>query len=287
MVRDSATVWTRREIADRILQGENLVIYRGQLLKIPQSWLQAHPGGALAILHFVGRDATDEIDAFHAEATLQSKVKNYIMGKAELSKNGLWEPMTPPVARGWARRGVPGKKGEAEWVREAHVHTKQDDDSLLSSEILLVSKDRKTKTSEEKAPTAESLKIPTATLSLEEQTEHSHAFWELHKRITAAGLYQTPYLTGYGPEVARYLSLYVLSAVAFAYGWYITSAFFLGLVWHQLTFTAHDLGHMGVTHNWAMDRIIGTFVADFLGGLSIGWWVSIILIPLVAVSHKP
>ncbi|KIM21540.1 hypothetical protein M408DRAFT_333402 [Serendipita vermifera MAFF 305830] len=182
--------------------------------------------------------------------------------------------MTPPVARGWVRRAVVSngsKRGEGEWVREAHAHTHQDDETLLSSEILLVSKDRAL--TDEVAPTAESLEIPPATLSLEEQAEHSRSFWELHKRITDAGLYETPYLTGYGPEVARYLSLYILSAVAFVYGWYITSAFFLGLVWHQLTFTAHDLGHMGVTHNWTMDRLLGIFIADFLGGLSIGWWV--------------
>jgi delta8-fatty-acid desaturase len=273
MARDISTLWTRCEIADRILQGENLVIYRGQLLRIPQSWLQAHPGGGLAILHFVGRDATDEIDAFHAEATLEKRVKNYIVGRAELSKSGIWEPMTPPVASGWTRRGKPGEHGQGGWVREAEVRTKLHDDSLLSSEILLVSPGEVAKPSKEVAPTAETLKPPPATLSLEEQMEHSRAFWELHKRIIDAGLYETPYLTGYGPEVARYFTGAIASAVAFSYGWYLTSAFFLGLVWHQLTFTAHDLGHMGVTHNWAMDRVIGTFVADLCGGLSIGWWV--------------
>jgi len=48
---------------------------------------------------------------------------------------------------------------------------------------------------------------------------------------------------------------------------------FLGLLWHQLTFTAHDLGHNGVTHNWVIDRILGVVIADLIGGLSIGWWV--------------
>jgi len=273
MVGDASTLWTRREIADRILKGENLVIYRGQLLRIPQSWLQAHPGGSLAILHFVGRDATDEIDAFHAEATLEKRVKNYIIGRPELSENGIWEPMTPPVATGWAHRSAPGKRGEGRWVREAGLRTKADDDSLLSSEILLVSTDKATRSSDEPVPTEETLKPPPATLSLEEQTEHSRAFWELHKRITDAGLYDTPYLSGYGPEVARYLVGVTASATAFVYGWYITSAFFMGFVWHQLSFTAHDLGHMGVTHNWVLDRLLGIFIADFCGGLSIGWWV--------------
>lgn len=261
------TVWTRQEIAERIVQGENLVIYRGQLLKIPHSWLQAHPGGALAILHFVGRDATDEIEAFHAEPTMASKVKNYLVGRVELNKSGSWEPLTPPVANGWMYRSKEGA-----WVREANVRTQEHDGSLLSSEILLVGVDAKEKGS---APTLESLQAPPPppSIRLDEQTEHSKSYRELHQRIIDADLYQTPYLTGYGPEVARYLLGAALSAFAFMHGWYMTSAFFLGLVWHQLTFTAHDLGHMGVTHNWVFDRIIGTFIADFCGGLSIGWWV--------------
>lgn len=266
--KGNETVWTRQEIAERILQGENLVVYRGQLLRIPDSWLSAHPGGALAILHFVGRDATDEIDAFHAEPTMERKVKKYIVGKVKLSKGGLWQPLTPPVAAGWVRKA--GKDGE--WTREATVRTQQDDESLLSSEILLVNKNRASNL-QEAAPTLETITPPPATISLDQHTEHSRAYRELHKRITDAGLYKTPYLTGYGPEVARYLIGSIISAVAYAYGWYLTSAFFLGLVWHQLTFTAHDLGHMGVTHDWVLDRLLGTFIADFCGGLSIGWWV--------------
>lgn len=266
--REAVTVWTRQEIAERILQGENLVIYRGQLLRIPHSWLQAHPGGALSILHFVGRDATDEIEAFHAEPTLERKVKNYIVGKVQLSKEGLWEPLTPPVAAGWVKRT--GRDGD--WVQEASVRTQAVDQSLLSSEILLVSKDA-SMDANQVAPTMDTITPPPATISLHQHTEHSKAYRELHQRITDAGLYKTPYLTGYGPEVARYLTGATLSAVAYWYGWYLTSAFFLGLVWHQLTFTVHDLGHMGVTHSWTLDRIIGIFLADFCGGLSVGWWV--------------
>ena len=55
-------------------------------------------------------------------------------------------------------------------------------------------------------------------------------------------------------------------------GWWATSAFFLGCFWHQLVFTAHDAGHMGITHNFHVDTVIGMFIADYLGGLSLGWW---------------
>ncbi len=32
---------------------------------------------------------------------------------------------------------------------------------------------------------------------------------------------------------------------------------------------------MGVTGNWNVDRLISIAVADFIGGLSVGWWVDV------------
>jgi len=39
-------------------------------------------------------------------------------------------------------------------------------------------------------------------------------------------------------------------------------------------FTAHDAGHLAITHNFVVDTLIGMFIADFCCGLSIGWWKS-------------
>jgi sphingolipid 8-(E)-desaturase len=266
-------VWTRDEIATRILAGDHLVIYRDSLLRIPESWLQAHPGGALAILHFVGRDATDEIEAYHFDQTLNGRMRRYIIGKIERGPGGIWVPLVPPVAKGWVQKTRVGKGGrEGTWAREAETRTKVDDDTLLDSEILLVSKGTKEKT--EEAPTLETLTPLPSVLSPEMQQQHSDAYRELHKRVTEAGLYETPFITGYGPEFIRYFFALALSTIAYKYGWFKTSAVFLGFLWHQMTFFVHDLGHMGVTHNWALDRIIGILVADLFGGLSVGWWVS-------------
>jgi hypothetical protein len=33
----------------------------------------------------------------------------------------------------------------------------------------------------------------------------------------------------------------------------------------ELVFTAHDAGHMGITHNFHVDTVIGMFIADYLG----------------------
>ncbi|KAG6043783.1 hypothetical protein E4U17_000844 [Claviceps sp. LM77 group G4] len=77
----------------------------------------------------------------------------------------------------------------------------------------------------------------------------------------------------------------------------------LGLTWHQLVFLAHDAGHMGITHDYQFDTVIGILVANFIGGLSLGWWKrnhnvhhivtnapehdpDIEHMPLFAVSHR-
>lgn len=43
-----------------IANGDTIVILEDYVLRL-NSWLERHPGGRLAILHMVGRDATDEI----------------------------------------------------------------------------------------------------------------------------------------------------------------------------------------------------------------------------------
>ncbi|KIJ21813.1 hypothetical protein PAXINDRAFT_173862 [Paxillus involutus ATCC 200175] len=257
--------WPRGDVATRILAGESLVVYNGLLLRIPQAWLNAHPGGSLAILHFVGRDATDEIDAYHSDETMR-KIKAYAIGTVESSPYG-WEPFVPPIMSGWVRKI--SSDGSLAWHNEA---TTIPSPSSLSSEILLVEKDS-TLLHHHHGPSLSNLIPPPTNLSLKVQSQHSVAYRKLHKRIINAGLYKTRYITGYGPEVARYLLLAASSAYAYANNWLVTSAVCLGLLWHQLVFTVHDLGHMGVTHDWAVDRLIAIFLADFIGGLSVGWWV--------------
>lgn len=264
-----STLCTRQDVAVRILAGELLIIYQGCLLRIPQSWLDAHPGGSLALLHFVGRDATDEIEAYHSNDTLKM-IKRFSVGRVELT-DGAWEPLVPPIMSGWVRRLNPD--GKSEWHQEATAVRSTENTPLSpSSQILLVDKDL---TLQPHAPTLATLSPSPTDLSLKVQARHSRAYRELHKRIVDAGLYKTPYLTGYGPEVTRYVLLAGISAYAYSQDWLMTSAVFLGLLWHQLAFTAHDLGHMGVTHDWVIDRLIAILIADFMGGLSIGWWVEV------------
>jgi len=61
MARDNAKMMSTRKIQRLIAEGQLIVIHEGYALRL-DGWLDKHPGGHLAILHMVGRDATDEIN---------------------------------------------------------------------------------------------------------------------------------------------------------------------------------------------------------------------------------
>ena len=94
---------------------------------------------------------------------------------------------------------------------------------------------------------------------------------ELEERLWRDGYYECHY-SRYLPEIYRYTALGVLAYITLRLQWYYTSAVFLGLMWHQLVFTVHDAGHMGITHDPVIDTFIGAFIASYIGGLSVGWW---------------
>jgi len=266
-------VITRESIATRILDGEHLFILNGELIRVSQKWLSVHPGGALAILHFVGRDATDEIEAYHPKQ-VQDKMRAFSQGPVQLSEDG-WVPLLPPICTGWIRKLSPD--GSPQWHNEA---IPDHSEGVPSSQILLVKKSDAPLAS---GPSLASIQPSLTTLSLKTQSQYSAAYKELHRRVVAAGLYRTRYISGYGPEVARYIILSLSSYLLYQRQLYFLSAFFLGALWHQLVFTCHDLGHVGVTHSWHKDRLLAIFSADFIGGISIGWWVHVC--PFWRISH--
>lgn len=111
--------------------------------------------------------------------------------------------------------------------------------------------------------------------SLDPSTQRNIAvkFQNLHQRVKDGGFYQCRFIE-YGKEMVRYTALFALFIFTLNNGWYMLSACFLGLFWHQIMFTAHDAGHRGITRNITTDTLIGIFIADFCCGLSIGWWKS-------------
>ena len=61
-MRQREVVLTRRQVEGMIADGRTVIIVNGKVLKV-DAWLRYHPGGETAIMHMVGRDATDEVNA--------------------------------------------------------------------------------------------------------------------------------------------------------------------------------------------------------------------------------
>ncbi|TFY82341.1 hypothetical protein EWM64_g1684 [Hericium alpestre] len=261
------SLWTREKVAERILEGDTLFILHNNVVRVSQSWLNAHPGGTISILHFIGRDATDEVEAYHSQETLK-RMKGFVVGQIDIGEDG-WDPLLPPFHTGWVRKI---QDGQLRWHQESKPeYSTENSEESPSSQILLLPKQDADATAS--GPSRAQIQPAPAPLSLKIQTQHSKAYKELHKRVTASGLYDTPFLTGYGPEVVRYLLCAISSYLAYQRQWFFVSAVCLGALWHQLVFFVHDLGHLGVTHDWTKDRFLSIILADWIGGLSVGWWV--------------
>ena len=54
---------TRRQVEGLIADGNTIIIVDSKVLKL-DAWLQHHPGGEKTLMHVVGRDATDEVNAY-------------------------------------------------------------------------------------------------------------------------------------------------------------------------------------------------------------------------------
>ena len=108
-------------------------------------------------------------------------------------------------------------------------------------------------------------------VDMETQADITVKYRELHQRIRDSGLYHCNYWA-YAGESCSYLFLFAMTFVCISYGQYALAGLCLGGLWHQLVFTAHDAGHMGITHDFVTDSVIGIIIADFIGGLSMGWW---------------
>jgi len=62
MISRRERVFSRREVEALIAEGRSIIVMNGKVLKV-DAWLKYHPGGDKAIMHMIGRDATDEVTA--------------------------------------------------------------------------------------------------------------------------------------------------------------------------------------------------------------------------------
>lgn len=233
-----------QQIATRITQGQLLIIHSPLVYRPPTQWLNTHPGGNLALLHFVGRDATSEIEAYHTITTIHNRMSRWIVGRIDTAQP--WVDMIPPV--------------------QLSLYPLLTPNPLTPAMI--------------NPPAASD---PPLTTAYQNHLKQSHK--SLLAKMRKEGLMTPPpRLAGYGPSLLIYITLLTLFLTTYFYarslptnssiqsGTFLLAAVFLGAFWHQITFVAHDAGHSGLTGDWYTDRVIGIFVADALGGISLGWW---------------
>ncbi|KAJ5510498.1 Fatty acid/sphingolipid desaturase [Penicillium expansum] len=254
---------TRRYIEGLIAEGKHVIIFEGRVLRV-DPFIIYHPGGEKPIKHMVGRDATDEINALHSEEARQ-RMRSYQIGRIE----GIWINFLPPIQGGKFRAYTEDtcSSDEGSTTPEICSGSSQDVRQRKPTGTALADQTQ-AKPAFLDARTREEIVFDTAkypSLDTASQEEIKRKYRELNERIKAEGLYDCNY-SCYFVECCRSF-LYVPP-----HGMVGDLGIFLGCFWHQLVFTAHDAGHMGITHNFHVDTLIGMLIADYLGGLSLGWW---------------
>ncbi|MCJ1246554.1 hypothetical protein MMC30_003762 [Trapelia coarctata] len=299
LVSRKEAVLPRREIESLIADGRKVIIVDGKVLKV-DAWLKYHPGGDKAIMHMVGRDATDEVNALHSPEA-RRQMDAFQIGRIK----GRWKNFLPPIQGGQFRSSKgetdreegPASDSTSSSIRSSlsgspifdapevsnttagrkHRGKSGDDDnssiSSLSS-LDLGAPSPSDSPSHLDVHTRKEISLDLSKYPSLNPTTQSHIvakYRALNALIHAEGLYTCSY-SAYLLELTRYTFLFALMLLLLHQQHYLLSGLSLGLFWHQLVFTAHDAGHMGITHYFTLDTIIGIIIADFLGGLSLGWW---------------
>ncbi|KAJ5161048.1 Delta 8-(E)-sphingolipid desaturase [Penicillium capsulatum] len=283
-------ILSRRYIEGLIADGKHVLIFENAVLKV-DAYMRFHPGGEKPMKHMVGRDATDEINALHSREARQL-MTSYQIGRIE----GTWSNFLPPIQGGKFRPYTEETCASEDDLLSQYPSSQEG--SIPPSPIFdAVDRPSITRRNKPSAGTDTAASTPPVQPSpaqpafLDARTQHEivfdiakypsvdtahqeiikHKYRELYQRMLSDGLFECNYLS-YATECCRYTLFATLAIVFLRMGWWATSAFWLGCLWHQLVFTAHDAGHMGITHNFHVDTVIGIIIADYIGGLSLGWW---------------
>ncbi|ANB11053.1 hypothetical protein AWJ20_3849 [Sugiyamaella lignohabitans] len=265
---------SREDVEVLIAEGNLVVIYHDRALKL-NNWITKHPGGDKAVLHMVGRDASDEIDVYHSDKTLKS-LPAFQIGRVQLP----WRNFLPPIQGGTFRTRAELDSDEGVSLSDPDQRIPRWEKTDMKKSTRWTKQEQRTheiiENFDRKLVESDREKYPP--VDLDTQTNIISKFRDLHKELREEGFFQCNYW-GYVREASRISTLFILARVFFtwryqSYGtiWLTLSAICLGLAWHQLTFIAHDAGHLGITHDYQIDNIVGVIIADYIGGLSIGWW---------------
>lgn len=126
-------VLSPQQVTDLIAKGKVIVIYKDHVLNLGP-WLKYHPGGDKAVYHMVGRDATDEMLAYHSPQSINAFTK-WSVGRI----NYRWHNLLPPIQGGVYREGIPVNESHRNPDKLGRLLDSTSDVSSVSSDQALES----------------------------------------------------------------------------------------------------------------------------------------------------
>lgn len=202
---------SRPELATLITRGHLLVLHRRRVYRL-NSWSASHPGGVLSILHFVGRDASDELEAYHDD-TIQETFKRFQV--AEIEEKSWdevkgWKPLNPPLEAhvGWDNLPLDI------WT---HTESWQDGLAALGRRASKCSSSKECVQLPRVKP--EQLEPLPSMLDPAQQYAMSLEWGRLHERVKAQGLYDPTPFSNYRFELLRYTLFLTLALAFYFYGY--------------------------------------------------------------------
>ncbi|CCE85248.1 Piso0_004830 [Millerozyma farinosa CBS 7064] len=315
-------VLSREDITNLIRKGNAIVIYEDKVLNLT-SWLPFHPGGDKVVYHMVGRDATDEMNAYHGPETIKS-FGRWKIGRIDYG----WENMASPI-QGVAYDDNREKRNFISLEEKIDVATSDDSEGEISLASTssdtsneqegigkLGAKDHKSRYEAPGFPKGKVTPVVSPNIrvlnkenvnevypifkeggvvdpkilvqnydnalsrrdlesvpSLDYKTQAvlRAKYLELHDTVIKNGFYQCDYWA-YVREVIKIGSLFLYSFSFLKLNYIFLSALLMGMAWQQMTFIAHDAGHISITHDYQIDNVFGVLISNWFGGLSLGWW---------------
>ncbi|KAI8332282.1 delta-6 fatty acid desaturase [Chlamydoabsidia padenii] len=245
----SSNLISAQEFQQRVKQGESLFIFDNKVYKV-DDYISRHPGGELVLRHSVGRDVTDEIRCMHPPSIYNYTMKQFYIGdylpaKIKTTYSYMHQSLSPKTPSPIQKQQQPNTV----WTQGLD----QVIDDLYATHADKLDKD----------------------IQSHDMVQVRLKYQALEQDMKDRGLFQcNPYR--YAKECCRFVGLFYtaiwLVLRGTHIGHYVISATCLAVLWHQLVFTAHDAGHNEITGRVKNDHLIGLAIANFCGGLSIGWW---------------
>ncbi|CUM67951.1 uncharacterized protein PRCAT00005664001 [Priceomyces carsonii] len=301
----SSKIIPRSRIIELISQGNAIVIYKKYVLNLT-SWLPKHPGGEKAVHHMIGRDATDEMNAYHSTEAI-NVFKNWKIGEIDY----YWENLLPPIQGATYTKavqqsgsllevklddlltegseaelnssassinslefenkglGYPGGKVEATIPQNMLVLESNKEDLFPVKSDVIIDPHLLIQNYDNKLAQQDVLKMPALDYNTQQYLRDKYS--DLHEILIKNGFYKCNYWS-YFRELVKISSLLLFSFSFLKLSYYKISAILLGMAWQQMTFIAHDAGHVSITHNYQIDNLFGMLISCWIGGLSLGWW---------------